>query len=39
VWRQALRILEEMSHPDADGVRDKLNRASTPVSSLSRPTV
>jgi DNA-binding SARP family transcriptional activator/Tfp pilus assembly protein PilF len=38
VWRQALRILEEMSHPDADQVRDKLNRASPPVSTLSQPT-
>jgi DNA-binding SARP family transcriptional activator len=38
VWRQALRILEELSHPDADRVRDKLNRASTPISTLSRPT-
>jgi DNA-binding SARP family transcriptional activator len=38
VWRQALRILEELSHPDADRVRDKLNRASTPVSKLSQPT-
>jgi DNA-binding SARP family transcriptional activator len=38
MWRQALRILEELSHPDADQVRDKLNRASTPVSTLSQPT-
>ena len=35
VWRQALRILEELSHPDADRVRDKLNRASMPVSHTS----
>jgi len=38
VWRQALRILDDLRHPDADRVRDKLNRASTPVSTLSQPT-
>jgi len=38
VWRQALRILDELRHPDADRVRDKLNRASTPVGTVSQPT-
>ncbi len=35
VWRQALHILDEIQHPDADQVRDKLNRAAAPVSSVS----
>ncbi|MBB5867485.1 DNA-binding SARP family transcriptional activator/Flp pilus assembly protein TadD [Allocatelliglobosispora scoriae] len=26
-WRRALRILEELSHPAAEGVRDRLNRS------------
>jgi DNA-binding SARP family transcriptional activator/tetratricopeptide (TPR) repeat protein len=35
VWREALRLLDELHHPDADQVRDKLSRATAPVSSLS----
>ena len=35
VWREALRMLDELHHPDADQVRDKLSRAMAPVSSLS----
>jgi DNA-binding SARP family transcriptional activator/Tfp pilus assembly protein PilF len=34
VLRQALRLLDEMHHPDADQVRDKLSRATAPISSL-----
>ena len=34
VLRQALRLLDELNHPDADQVRDKLSRATTPISSL-----
>ena len=34
VWREALRLLDELHHPDADQVRDKLSRATAPVSSL-----
>jgi tetratricopeptide (TPR) repeat protein len=34
VLRQALRLLDELHHPDADQVRDKLSRATAPISSL-----
>ncbi|HEX4656573.1 MAG TPA: BTAD domain-containing putative transcriptional regulator [Streptosporangiaceae bacterium] len=34
-WRQALDILEALHHPDADQVRDKLDRADELVSSAS----
>jgi DNA-binding SARP family transcriptional activator/Tfp pilus assembly protein PilF len=34
-WRQALDILEALHHPDADLVRDKLDRADELVSSAS----
>ena len=29
IWRQALCILDDLHHPDADQVRDKLDRAAT----------
>jgi DNA-binding SARP family transcriptional activator/Flp pilus assembly protein TadD len=34
-WRQALDILDALHHPDADQVRDKLDRADELVSSAS----
>jgi tetratricopeptide (TPR) repeat protein len=34
VWQQALEILEELRHPDADQVRDKLARTNASIRSL-----
>ena len=34
VWQQALEIFEELRHPEAEQVREKLSRATAPLRSL-----